>query len=52
MHKGRVKMYECHVGKKLKGYKPEDIFPFSRVPVSGINAVVDFEKPGHIEVTP
>jgi intracellular sulfur oxidation DsrE/DsrF family protein len=37
MHKGGVKMYECHVAMKLKGYKPEDIFPFSRVVVSGLN---------------
>jgi len=37
---------------KLKGYKPEDIFPFSRVVVSGIGAVVDFEKSGYMEITP
>jgi len=29
-HKGRVKMYERHVAMKLKGYKPENIFPFTR----------------------
>ena len=52
MHKGRVKMYECHVAMKLKGYKPDDIFPFSRVVVSGIGAVVDFEKSGYMEITP
>jgi intracellular sulfur oxidation DsrE/DsrF family protein len=52
MHKGGVKMYECHVAMKLKGYKPEDIFPFSRVVVSGIGAVVDFEKSGYMEITP
>ena len=39
-------MYECHVDMQLKGYKPEDIFPFRRVVVSGIGAVVDFEKGG------
>ena len=52
MYKGGVKMYECHVAMKLKGYKPEDIFPFSRVVVSGIGAVVDFEKSGYLPITP
>ena len=52
MYKGGVKMYECHVAMILKGYKPEDIFPFSRIVVSGIGAVVDFEKSGYMEITP
>lgn len=52
MHKGGVKMYECHVAMKLKGYKPENIFPFSRIVVSGIGAVIDFEKSGYMEITP
>lgn len=52
MHRGGVKMYECHVAMKLKGYKLEDIFPFSRIVVSGIGAVVDFEKSGYMEITP
>jgi intracellular sulfur oxidation DsrE/DsrF family protein len=52
MDKGRVKMYECLVAMKLKRYKPEDIFPFSRVVVSGIGAVVDFGKSGTMEITP
>jgi len=52
MHRGGVKMYECHVAMKLKDYKPEDIFPFSRIVVSGIGAVVDFEKSGYMEITP
>lgn len=52
MHKGGVKMYECHVAMKMKGYKPEDIFSFSRIVVSGIGAVVDFEKSGYMEITP
>ena len=52
VHKGSVKMYECHVDMQLKGYKPEDIFPFSRVVVSGIGAVVDFEKSGYMEIIP
>ena len=50
--KGGVKMYECHVAMKLKGYKSEDIFPFSRIAVSGIGAVLDFEKSGYMEITP
>jgi len=52
MYKGRVKMHECHVSMRLKAYKPEDIFPFSRVVVSGIGAVVDFEKSGYMEIIP
>lgn len=52
MHKGGVKMYECYVAMKLKGYKPEDILPFSRIVVSGIGAIVDFEKSGYMEITP
>jgi intracellular sulfur oxidation DsrE/DsrF family protein len=52
MHKGGVKIYECHVAMKLKGYKPEDIFSFSRIVVSGIGAVIDFEKSGYLPITP
>jgi len=52
MHKGGVKMYECQVAMKLKGYKPEDIFPFSRIVVSGIGAVIDFEQSGYLPITP
>ncbi len=52
MHRGGVKMYECHVAMEFKGYKPEDIVPFSRIVVSGIGAVVDFEKSGYLEITP
>jgi intracellular sulfur oxidation DsrE/DsrF family protein len=52
LYKGGIKMYECHIAMKLKGYKPEDIFPFSRVVVSGIGAVVDFEKSGYLSMTP
>ncbi|MFA5974013.1 MAG: DsrE family protein [Lentimicrobiaceae bacterium] len=52
MQQGGVKMYECHVAMTLKGYKPEDIFAFSRVVTSGIGAVVDFEKSGYLSITP
>jgi intracellular sulfur oxidation DsrE/DsrF family protein len=52
MQRGGVKMYECHVAMTLKGYKPEDIFAFSRVVTSGIGAVVDFEKSGYLLITP
>jgi hypothetical protein len=34
------------------GYKAEEIFPFNRIMVSGIGAVVDFEKFGYMEITP
>ena len=45
-------MYECQVAMTLKGYKPEDILPFSRVVVSGIGTVIDFEKSGYLSITP
>ena len=47
-----VKMYECGVAMRLKGYTPRDILPTSRIVVSGIGALVDFAKSGYIEVTP
>lgn len=49
---GGVKMYECAVAMKLKGYTPEDLLPSSRVVVSGIGAMVDLEKAGYLSVTP
>ena len=52
MQKGGVKMFECHVAMKLKGYEPDDIMPFSRIVMSGIGAVVDFEKSGYLSITP
>jgi intracellular sulfur oxidation DsrE/DsrF family protein len=52
LSKNGVKMYECGVAMKLKGYKPKDILPVSRVVVSGIGAMVDFEKSGFISITP
>ena len=52
LSKGGVKMYECGVAMKLKGYKPEDILSFSRIVASGIGAMVDFEKSGYLSITP
>ena len=52
LYKAGVKMYECHVAMKMKGYKPQDLLPFSRIVVSGIGAVVDFEKSGYALMTP
>ncbi len=52
MKQAGVKMYECSVAMKLKGYTPEDLLPFARRVVSGIGAVVDFEKSGYILITP
>lgn len=52
LQKNGVKMYECSIAMKMKGYKIEDIFPFSRRVVSGIGAVVDFEKSGYLLITP
>lgn len=50
--KGGVKMVECGVGMRLKGYTAQDILPYSRIVVSGIGAMVDFEKSGYLSVTP
>ncbi len=52
LHQGGVKMYECGVAMKMLGYEPKDILPFSRVVVSGIGALVDFEKSGYLPITP
>jgi intracellular sulfur oxidation DsrE/DsrF family protein len=52
LSKDGVKMYECAVAMKLKGYRPEDLLPFSRVVVSGMGAMVDFQKSGYLSVTP
>lgn len=50
--KGGVKMYECGVAMRMKGYSPQDILPYSRIVVSGIGALVDFEKSGYLSITP
>lgn len=50
--RGGVKMYECGVAMRLKGYTAQDILPYSRIVVSGIGALVDFEKSGFLAVTP
>jgi intracellular sulfur oxidation DsrE/DsrF family protein len=52
LSKGGIKMYECGVVMKLKAYMPEDILPYSRIVVSGIGALVDFEKSGYLPITP
>jgi intracellular sulfur oxidation DsrE/DsrF family protein len=50
--KGGVKMYECGVAMRMKGYSPQDVLPYSRIVVSGIGALVDFEKSGYLSITP
>lgn len=52
LHQGGVKLFECQVAMKLKGYEVDDILPVSRVVVSGIGALVDFEKSGYLPLTP
>lgn len=52
MINGGVKMYECGVAMRLKGYAPQDILPYGRIVVSGIGAMVDFEKSGYLSITP
>jgi intracellular sulfur oxidation DsrE/DsrF family protein len=52
LNNGGVKMYECGVAMRLRGYSPQDILPNSRVVVSGIGAMVDFEKSGYLSITP
>ncbi len=52
LQQGGVKMYECNVAMRLLGYEPKDIFPFSRIVVSGIGVIIDFEKSGYLPTTP
>ncbi|MHB1174549.1 MAG: DsrE family protein [Sulfuriferula sp.] len=52
LNKNGVKMYECAVAMKLKGYSPHDILPYSRIVTSGIGAMVDLEKSGYLSITP
>jgi len=52
LHKRGVKMYECHVAMKMKGYQAKDLLPFSRMVTTGIGAVTDFQKSGYMLVTP
>ena len=52
LDQGGVKFYECGVAMRMKGYVPKDIRPDSRIVVSGMGALVDFQKSGYIEVTP
>jgi intracellular sulfur oxidation DsrE/DsrF family protein len=52
LNKAGVKMYECNVAMRLKGYTPEDIMSYSRIVTSGIGAMVDFEKSGYLSITP
>ena len=46
------KIYECNVAMQMKGYKASDLLPFSAIVVSGIGAIIDFEKSGYLEITP
>jgi intracellular sulfur oxidation DsrE/DsrF family protein len=51
--KGGVKMmYECSVAMRMKGCSAQDLLPYSQVVVSGIDALVDFEKSGYLSITP
>ncbi len=52
MISGGVKVYECAVAMRLKGYHPEDLLSYSRIVVSGIGALIDFEKSGYLSITP
>ncbi|HUY04907.1 MAG TPA: DsrE family protein [Rhodocyclaceae bacterium] len=52
LNQGGVKMYECGVAMRLKGYTPQDLLPLSRIVVSGMGAMVDFEKSGYLPITP
>lgn len=52
LNKGGVKMYECGVAMRLKGYSPQDITSYSRIVASGIGALVDLEKSGYLSITP
>lgn len=49
---GGVKMYECGMAMRMKGYVAADLLPYSRIVTTGIGAIVDFEKSGYLSVTP
>ena len=50
--KGGVRVYECSVAMRMKGYSAQDLLPYSQIVVSGIGALVDFEKSGYLSITP
>lgn len=52
MARNGVKVYECGVAMRLKGYSTQDLLPYARVVVSGIGAMIDFEKSGYLSITP
>jgi len=52
MVKSGVRVYECGVAMRLKGYSAQDLLPYARVVVSGIGAMIDFEKSGYLSITP
>lgn len=52
LHLSGVKIFECGMAMKMKGYTPDDILPFSRIVVTGIGQILDLEKSGYMEVTP
>lgn len=52
LHVNGVKIFQCGVAMKMKGYTPMDILPFSRIVVTGIGQIMDLEKSGYMEVTP
>ena len=52
LHQAGIQIFECQVAMRLKGYDVNDILPFSRIVVSGIGALVDFEKSGYLPLTP
>lgn len=51
-HQGGIQMFECQVTMRSKGYDANDILPFSRIVVSGVGALVDFQKAGYLPLTP
>lgn len=52
LHKGGVKIYECGVAMRMKGYNSSEIIPYSRIVTSGIGAILDFQKSGYQSITP
>ncbi len=45
-------LYECGFAMQMRGYAPSDLMSFSQVVVTGIGAIIDFEKSGYLEITP
>ena len=52
LHENGVRIFQCGMAMKMKGYTTDDILPLSRIVVTGIGQIIELEKSGYMEVTP